>query len=151
SQDMIIGFPTETEEDHKDTLSLMEEVGFDFGYMYSYSERPGTLAGRKMIDDVPEETKKRRLQEVVDMQQKLSLKRTARFVGQMVEVLIEKSSKKSNAEWSGRTAHNTMTVFPKQHYKVGDFVIVKIVSCTSATLIGEAVGYSEMQIISKEV
>ncbi|RZJ74390.1 MAG: tRNA (N6-isopentenyl adenosine(37)-C2)-methylthiotransferase MiaB [Flavobacterium sp.] len=151
SQDMIIGFPTETEEDHKDTLSLMEDVGFDFGYMYSYSERPGTLAGRKMIDDVPEETKKRRLQEVVDMQQKLSLKRTNRFVGQMVEVLIEKSSKKSDGEWSGRTAHNTMTVFPKQHYKVGDFVIVKVTSCTSATLIGEAVGYSEMQIISKEV
>ncbi|RZJ64837.1 MAG: tRNA (N6-isopentenyl adenosine(37)-C2)-methylthiotransferase MiaB [Flavobacterium sp.] len=151
SQDMIIGFPTETEEDHKDTLSLMEEVGFDFGYMYSYSERPGTLAGRKMIDDVTEETKKRRLQEVVDMQQKLSLKRTARFVGQMVEVLIEKSSKKSDAEWSGRTAHNTMTVFPKQHYNVGDFVIVKIISCTSATLIGEAVGYSEMQITNKAV
>lgn len=145
SQDMIIGFPTETEADHKDTLSLMEEVAFDFGYMYSYSERPGTLAGRKMIDDVPEETKKRRLQEVVDMQQKTSLKRTARFVGRMVEVLIEKSSKKSDADWSGRSAHNTMVVFPKEHYKAGDFVIVKINSCTSATLIGEAVGYSEMQ------
>lgn len=145
SQDMIIGFPTETEQDHKDTLSLMEHVEFDFGYMYAYSERPGTLAARKMADDVPEEVKKRRLQEVVDMQQKMSLKRTARFVGQMVEVLIEKSSKKSEADWSGRSAHNTMVVFPKEHYKPGDFVIVKINSCTSATLIGEAVGYSAMQ------
>lgn len=145
SQDMIIGFPTETEEDHKDTLSLMEEVAFDFGYMYAYSERPGTLAGRKMTDDVPEAVKKRRLQEVVDMQQKTSLKRTARFVGQVVEVLIEKSSKKSEADWSGRSSHNTMVVFPKEHYKPGDFVLVQVTSCTSATLIGKAVGYSEMQ------
>lgn len=145
SQDMIIGFPTETEEDHKDTLSLMEEVAFDFGYMYAYSERPGTLAGRKMTDDVPEAVKKRRLQEVVDMQQKTSLKRTARFVGQVVEVLIEKSSKKSEADWSGRSSHNTMVVFPKEHYKPGDFVLVQVTSCTSATLIGKAIGYSEMQ------
>jgi len=144
SQDMIIGFPTETEEDHKDTLSLMEHVKFDFGYMYAYSERPGTLAARKMEDDVPEETKKRRLQEVVDMQQKLSWERTGRFKGQVVEVLIEKDSKKSNQDWSGRSAHNTMVVFPKGDYKAGDFVNVLITDFTSATLIGEAIGYSDM-------
>jgi len=144
SQDMIIGFPTETEEDHKDTLSLMEHVKFDFGYMYAYSERPGTLAARKMEDDVPEETKKRRLQEVVDMQQKLSWERTGRFKGQVVEVLIEKDSKKSNRDWSGRSAHNTMVVFPKGDYKAGDFVNVLITDFTSATLIGEAIGYSDM-------
>ena len=145
SQDMITGFPTETEEDHKDTLSLMEYVKYDFGYMFAYSERPGTLAARKMEDDVPEEVKKRRLQEVVDLQQKISLERTARFVGQTVEVLVEKSSKKSEAHWSGRNSQNTTVVFPKENYKVGDFVNVKINDCTSATLIGEAVGYSNMQ------
>src|SRR5690606_30031620 len=96
SQDMISGFPTETEEDHKDTLSLMEYVKYDFGYMFAYSERPGTLAARKMIDDVPEETKKRRLQEIIDLQQRIGLERTQRFLNQTVEVLIEKESKKSD-------------------------------------------------------
>ena len=123
----------------------MEYVKYDFGYMFAYSERPGTLAARKMEDDVPEEVKKRRLQEVVDLQQKLSLERTQRFVGQVVEVLIEKSSKKSDAHWSGRNPQNTTVVFPKENYKPGDFVNVKVTDCTSATLIGEAVGYSEMQ------
>lgn len=145
SQDMITGFPTETEEDHQDTLSLMEHVKFDFGYMYAYSERPGTLAARKMTDDVPEETKKRRLQEIVDMQQKTSRERASRFLGTVVEVLIEKSSKKSDTDWSGRNSENMMTVFPKGNYKTGDFVNVLITDYTSATLIGEAVGYSEMQ------
>jgi tRNA-2-methylthio-N6-dimethylallyladenosine synthase len=144
SQDMITGFPTETEEDHKDTLSLMEYVEYDFGYMFAYSERPGTLAARKMEDDVPEHVKMRRLQEVVDLQQELSAKRTARFLGQTVEVLIEKESKKSNAHWSGRISENVVTVFPKENYNPGDFVIVKITDCTTATLIGEAIGYSEM-------
>ncbi|WP_372472566.1 tRNA (N6-isopentenyl adenosine(37)-C2)-methylthiotransferase MiaB [Capnocytophaga sp. ARDL2] len=144
SQDMITGFPTETEEDHKDTLSLMEYVKYDFGYMFAYSERPGTLAARKMKDDVPETIKKRRLQEIVDLQQKLGLERTQRFLGQTVEVLIEKQSKRSDAHWSGRNSQNTMVVFPKENYKVGDFVLVKVTDCTSATLIGEAVGYSEM-------
>jgi tRNA-2-methylthio-N6-dimethylallyladenosine synthase len=144
SQDMITGFPTETEEDHKDTLSLMEYVKYDFGYMFAYSERPGTLAARKMEDDVPEEVKKRRLQEVVDLQQKMAWERTRRFVGQVVEVLIEKESKRSNAHWSGRNSQNTTVVFPKGNYKKGEFVNVKITDCTSATLIGEAVGYSDM-------
>jgi len=144
SQDMISGFPTETEEDHQDTLSLMEYVKYDFGFMFAYSERPGTLAARKMEDDVPEEVKKRRLNEIIDLQQKLGLERTRRFVGQEVEVLIEKESKRSNEHWSGRNSQNTVVVFPKENYKVGDFVMVKINDCTAATLIGEAVGYSEM-------
>jgi len=144
SQDIITGFPTETEEDHKDTLSLMEYAQYDFGFMFAYSERPGTLAARKMKDDVPDEVKKRRLQEVIDLQQKLSLQRTQRFVGQVVEVLIEKDSKKSDQHWSGRNSQNTTVVFPKGHYKPGDFVMVKVTDCTSTTLIGEAIGYSEM-------
>lgn len=144
SQDIITGFPTETEEDHKDTLSLMEYAQYDFGFMFAYSERPGTLAARKMKDDVPDEVKKRRLQEVIDLQQKLSLQRTQRFVGQVVEVLIEKDSKKSDQHWSGRNSQNTTVVFPKGHYKPGDFVMVKVTDCTSTTLIGEVIGYSEM-------
>ncbi|HLW62601.1 MAG TPA: TRAM domain-containing protein, partial [Flavobacterium sp.] len=96
-------------------------------------------------DDVPEEIKKRRLQEIINLQQKTGLKRTQRFLGQTVEVLIEKDSKKSDLHWSGRNTQNTTVVFPKEHYKPGDFVLVKVTDCTSATLIGEAVGYSEMQ------
>ena len=145
SQDMIAGFPTETEGDHQDTLSLMEHVRYDFGYMFAYSERPGTLAARKLEDDVPEPIKKRRLQEIVDLQQRLAMERTKRFVGQTVEVLIEKTSKRSDEHWSGRNSQNTTVVFPKGDYKTGDFVLVKVTDCTSATLIGEAVGYSEMQ------
>jgi tRNA-2-methylthio-N6-dimethylallyladenosine synthase len=144
SQDIITGFPTETEEDHQDTLSLMKYAQYDFGFMFAYSERPGTLAARKMEDDVPEEVKKRRLQEVIDVQQELALQRTQRFVGQTVEVLIEKSSKKSDLHWSGRNSQNTTVVFPKGDYKAGDFVLVKVTDCTTSTLIGEAVGYSEM-------
>ncbi len=143
SQDMITGFPTETEEDHKDTMSLMDYVKYDFGYMFAYSERPGTMAERKLDDDVPETIKKRRLQDIVDLQQQHSLYRTQQFLGKTAEVLIEKSSKKSDADWSGRNAQSTVVVFPKQHYKIGDFVNVKINDCTTATLIGEAVGYSE--------
>jgi tRNA-2-methylthio-N6-dimethylallyladenosine synthase len=144
SQDMIAGFPTETEEDHQNTLSLMEYVKYGFGYMYSYSERPGTLAGRKMEDDVPEDTKLRRLQEIVDLQLKHSAFRTQEFIGQTVEVLVEKTSKKSTEEFSGRNSQSITVVFPKENYKIGDFVNVKIDSCTSATLRGIAVGLSDM-------
>lgn len=143
SQDLIIGFPSETEEDHQDTLSLMDYVKYDFGFMYKYSERPGTLAERKFEDDVPEEIKKRRLTEIVDLQQKHSAFRTANMLGKTVEVLVERESKKSDAHWSGRIPQNTVAVFPKENYKLGDFVNVKIHDCTTATLIGEAVGYSE--------
>ena len=143
SQDLIVGFPTETEQDHKDTLSLMDYVKYDFGYMYAYSERPGTMAARKLKDDVPAETKQRRLAEIVKLQREHNHFRTQRFLGDTVEVLIERESKKSSEHWSGRITQNTVAVFPKENYKVGEFVNVKINDCTSATLIGEAVGYSE--------
>ena len=143
SQDMIAGFPTETEEDHQDTLSLMEYVKYDFGFMFAYSERPGTLAGRKMEDDIPEDIKKRRLNEIIALQQKHALYRTEQHLGKIEEVLIEKASKRSDKHWSGRNSQNTVVIFEKGSYKVGDCVNVKIKDCTSATLIGEAVGYSE--------
>lgn len=148
SQDMIAGFPSETEEDHQDTLSLMEYVKYDFGYMFAYSERPGTLGAKKFEDDVPEATKKRRLQEIIDLQQKHSRFRTEQHLGKVEEVLIEKESKKSNLQWSGRNTQNTTVVFPKEDYKVGDYVLVKMKDCTSATLIGEAVDYGPMQAYS---
>ena len=143
SQDMITGFPTETEEDHQDTLSLMEYVKYDFGFMFAYSERPGTLAARKLEDDIPLDVKKRRLAEVIALQQEHSLYNTQKQVGKTVEVLIEKASKKSDAEWAGRNSQNTVVVFPKEHYNVGDFVNVEILDCTSTTLLGKAVGYSD--------
>ncbi|RED50353.1 tRNA (N6-isopentenyl adenosine(37)-C2)-methylthiotransferase MiaB [Seonamhaeicola aphaedonensis] len=143
SQDMIAGFPTETEADHQDTLSLMEYVKYDFGFMFAYSERPGTLAERKLEDDIPLDIKKRRLNEIIALQQKHGLIRTQEHVGKVEEVLIEKASKRSNAHWAGRNSQNTMVVFPKENYKIGDFVNVKITDCTSATLIGEALGYSD--------
>lgn len=144
TQDMIAGFPSETEEDHQDTLSLMKYVKYNFGYMYAYSERPGTLAGRKMEDDVPEETKLRRLQEIVDLQQAHSRFRSEEFIGKTVEVLVEKTSKKSENDLSGRNSQSIVVVFPRENYKIGEFVNVKITSCTSGTLIGKAVGLSEM-------
>lgn len=143
SQDMITGFPSETEEDHKDTLSLMEYVKYDYGFMFAYSERPGTMAARKLEDDVPEEIKKRRLSEIIALQREHCQERTQQHVGKVQEILIEGSSKKSDAHWMGRNSQNTVAVFPKENYKVGEFVNVKMLNCTSATLIGEAVGYSE--------
>ncbi|MDO5608102.1 MAG: tRNA (N6-isopentenyl adenosine(37)-C2)-methylthiotransferase MiaB [Capnocytophaga sp.] len=145
SQDMIAGFPTETEADHQDTLSLMEYVKYDFGFMFAYSERPGTLAARKIEDDVPTETKKRRLTEIIDLQQKHSAERTREKIGQVCEVLVEGTSKKSDEQWMGRNTQNTVVVFPKENYQIGDFVNVKIENCTSTTLIGKAVGYGELQ------
>lgn len=142
SQDMIVGFPTETEEEFQDTVSLMTYVKYHFGYMFTYSERPGTLAERKMEDDIPEATKKRRLADIVKLQQEHSGLRTQEHLNSVVEVLIEKESKKSDAHWAGRTPQNIVTVFPKEHYKIGDFVNVKTIDCTSATLIGEAIGLS---------
>jgi len=143
SQDMIIGFPTETEEDHQDTLDLIKHVQYDYGFMFSYSERPGTLAGRKLEDDVPFETKKRRLQEVIDVQRAIGHDQLKKHLGRTEEVLIETTSKKSDKHWAGRNTQSNMIVFPKEHYKIGDFVNVKINDCTTATFLGEAVGYSE--------
>ena len=143
SQDMIAGFPGETEKDHQDTLTLMEYVKYDFGFMFAYSERPGTLAARKLEDDIPHETKIRRLREIIDLQQQHSLLRTSEHIGKTEEVLIEGPSKKSDLHWMGRNSQNTVVVFPKEEYQPGDFVNVKIHDCTSATLIGKAEGLSE--------
>lgn len=142
SQDMIAGFPSETEEDHEQTLSLMETVKYDFGYMYAYSERPGTSAAKNFTDDVPEEIKKRRLTEIIDMQRKHSHLSSRQQLGKIVEVLIEGTSKKSERDWMGRSSQSSVVVFPKENYKVGDFVLVQITDCTSGTLLGEAVGFS---------
>jgi len=143
SQDIIVGFPGETEEDHKDTLKMLEEVKFIFGYMYKYSERPGTMAARKFEDNIPEEIKKRRLTEIVDTQRAQSAFRTQQFVGKTTEILVEKESKKNPDQWSGRNEQSIVAVFPKENYKPGDLVNVKIHDCTSATLIGEAIGFSQ--------
>lgn len=140
SHDMIAGFPTETEEDHKETLSLMEYVRYDFGYMFYYSERPNTFAARKMEDDVDMETKKRRLNEIIALQQEHSLQRNQEHIGRVEEILIEGDSKRSDQDWKGRNTQNTMVVFPKSgEHKPGDFVKVKITDCTTATLFGEMV------------
>jgi|TARA_B100001059_G_scaffold90574_1_gene89294 tRNA-2-methylthio-N6-dimethylallyladenosine synthase len=138
SMDIISGFCTETEEDHKDTLTLMEAVIYDFGYMFSYSERPNTQAQRKLNDDVSAETKKRRLQEIIELQMKHSLIRTKEQVGKTHKVLVEGVSKKSKEELYGRNSQNTVVVFPKENYKPGDYVLVNIEECTSATLKGKA-------------
>jgi len=136
SQDMITGFCDETEEDHEETLSLMEYVKYDFGFMFAYSERPGTLAAKKMEDNVPLETKKRRLSEIINLQQSHGLIRMKEFVGKTVEILIEGDSKKSSEHWMGRNSQNAVAVFPKGTEKIGDTVMVHIDDCTSATLIG---------------
>ena len=143
SHDMITGFPTETDQDHQDTLDLMRHVKYDYGFMFAYSERPGTMAARKITDNIPEAIKKKRLQEIINLQREHSDYRTNRFLGKNVTVLIEKPSKKSSDFWSGRTTQNTVVVFPKKNYKVGDFVDVLIKNCTSATLIGSAIDYSK--------
>ncbi|HEV2353716.1 MAG TPA: tRNA (N6-isopentenyl adenosine(37)-C2)-methylthiotransferase MiaB [Puia sp.] len=138
STDIIAGFCTETEEDHQDTLSLMRYARFDMSYMFFYSERPGTLAARRYTDDVPEAAKKRRLDEVVRLQGKLSLEKNRQDVGKTFEVLIEGDSKKSAADWKGRNSQNKMVVFPKgkHRYRQGDYVQVNVTDCTGATLIG---------------
>ena len=143
SHDMITGFPNESEDDHKLTLSLMEKVKYSFGYMFKYSERPGTLAAKKLNDNVDEKIKSRRLSEIIELQQRHSLFRSKEKLNQVVEVLIEKESKKSSNHWAGRNQQNSMVIIPKGNYGVGDFVNVKINDCTSATLLGEGLGYSK--------
>ena len=133
---MITGFPNETEKDHLETLSLMELVKYDFGFMFKYSERPGTLAARKMKDNVPEQIKQRRLSEIIDLQFRHSFENLSKYKNKTTEVLIEKESKKSNSFWSGRNEQNIMVVMPKQDYIPGDFVEVLINDNTSTTLIG---------------
>ncbi|MFV0304861.1 MAG: tRNA (N6-isopentenyl adenosine(37)-C2)-methylthiotransferase MiaB [Moheibacter sp.] len=140
SHDIIAGFCGETEEEHQDTISMMEFVKYDFGYMFAYSERPGTPAHKKMADDVPDEIKKRRLQEIINLQQTHSKERMDAYVGGIHEVLIEGNSKKDDNFWYGRISQNAVMVFPKvEGTKVGDFVMVKANDCTSATLLGEMI------------
>lgn len=139
SQDMITGFCGETEEEHKDTLSLMEYVKYDFGFMFAYSERPGTPAGKNMADDVPNDIKKRRLNEIIQLQRAHGLLRLENFIGKTVEVLIEGTSKKSEAHWKGRNSQNAMIILPKGDEQIGDLVNVLVEDCTSATLFGKRV------------
>ncbi len=138
SMDMIIGFCTETEEDHKETLSLMDYVTYDFGYMFKYSVRPNTPAAR-MEDDIPEETKQRRLAEIIEKQQAHSLLHMREKLGNSYEVLIEGISKKSEQHYYGRTTYNSAVVFEKGNHRLGDYVMVKIEDCTSATLKGKVI------------
>ena len=138
SHDIMTGFPSETEKDHQDTLTLMEEVKYDFGYMFAYSERPGTYAARNFRDDIKKEIKQRRLEEIINLQQKHSKERNQKFLNLTCPVLIDKSSKKSDDFWSGRTSENNVVVFPKENYSPGDIVQVTIEDFTSATLIGKA-------------
>jgi tRNA-2-methylthio-N6-dimethylallyladenosine synthase len=136
SSDMITGFCTETEEEHQDSLSLMDYVKYDFSYMFAYSERPGTMAAKKLKDDISEEIKKRRLNEIIEKQQMLSLSRNTLNVGKTYKVLIEGPSKRSDEFLQGRNSANKVVVFPKEDRKPGQYVDVKIQECTSATLIG---------------
>lgn len=139
SHDLIAGFCTETEADHQDTLSLMDYVKFDYGYMFFYSERPGTPAAKKLKDDVSEEDKKRRLNEIIAKQQEHSLLRNQQAVGKVYKILIEGESKRSPEDLCGRNDQNKMVVFPRRHYRKGEYVNVRITSCSAATLKGEIV------------
>lgn len=139
STDIIAGFCSETEEQHQDTISLMREVKYNFAYMFKYSERPKTLAQRRYTDDVPDEVKTRRLNEIIALQNQHSLESNQKAVGKIHKVLIEGYSKKSKDYYYGRNSQNAVVVFPKENYKPGEYVNVLVKSCTSATLLGEAV------------
>jgi tRNA-2-methylthio-N6-dimethylallyladenosine synthase len=141
SSDIISGFCTETEDDHLDTLDIMQQSRYDFSYMFAYSERPGTLAARRFKDDVPDEVKKRRLKEIIELQNMLSLESNRRDIGKTFIVLTEGDSKKSETDWMGRNSQNKVIVFPKRlpDLKKGDYVKVKVTGCTQATLIGEMI------------
>jgi len=139
SSDVITGFCTETEEDHQETLRVMEHSNYDLSYMFAYSERPGTLAQRRYADDVPEEVKKRRLTEVIELQNKMTRANYRADIGKTFEVLIESTSKRSEEHWSGRNSQNKVIVFPKGQHNLGkgDYVMVTVHDTTGATLLGE--------------
>jgi len=141
SSDIITGFCTETEADHQDTIDIMKYCGYDLSYMFFYSERPGTLAERRYADDVPLELKKKRLQEIVDLQNQLSLVSNKKDIGKQFEVLVEGDSKKSAEDWMGRNSQNKVIVFSKKNneLKKGDYVTVKVTDCTKATLLGQII------------
>ena len=139
STDIIAGFCGETDSEHDETITLMQEVKWDFAYMYKYSERPKTLAERRFKDDVSEEIKSKRLTEIIDLQQSNSLKNNQARIGKTYKVLVESTSKRSNEHMSGRTDQNIKTVFQKKNAKKGEYVLVKITDCTTATLLGDIV------------
>lgn len=139
STDLMCGYHSETEEDHQDTLSLMKEVGFDSAFMFKYSERPGTYAAKRLEDNIPEETKSRRLQEIINLQNQLSAESNKRDLGKTFEVLIEGFSKRSKEQLFGRSSQNKVIIFNKNNHKIGQTVKVKVTDCTSATLLGEVV------------
>lgn len=139
STDVFSGFCTETEEDHRETLSLMEWAKFDMAFMFKYSERPGTYAHKHLNDDVSEETKTRRLNEIIELQNRLSLESNQNDMGKVVEALVEGTSKKSEVELFGRTSTNKVVVFPNRNFQKGETVRVKVTKCTQTTLIGELV------------
>jgi tRNA-2-methylthio-N6-dimethylallyladenosine synthase len=139
STDTISGFCSETEEEHQDTLSLMKYVGYDFAYMFIYSERPGTLAARQYPDDIPNEIKSRRLQEIISLQLKLSMESNKKDLGKVHNVLVESISKRSKEHLSGRNDQNKVVIFPKENFLPGDYVKVLVYDCTSATLLGKAI------------
>lgn len=139
STDIFVGYHSETEEDHRLSLSLMEEVGYDSAFMFKYSERPGTYASKHLPDDVSEEVKLRRLAEMIDLQTRLSAKSNAKDVGKVFDVLVEGFSKRSREQLCGRTEQNKMVVFDKGNHHIGETVRVRITDSSSATLKGEAV------------
>jgi tRNA-2-methylthio-N6-dimethylallyladenosine synthase len=136
STDIIAGFCDETEQDHQDTLSLMREVRFDYAFTFKYSERSGTIAAQKLTDNVPDETKSRRLKEIIALQQELSLQSNKNDIGKVVEVLVEGNARRSTNQFMGRDSRNKVVVFESQALKKGDYADVRIARCTSATLIG---------------
>ena len=139
SSDMIAGFCSETEEEHQDTLTLMDYVQYDFSYMFFYSERPGTLAAKKFEDDIPLEVKKRRLKEIIEKQQAISLERNKLDIGQKQKVLIEGVSKRSDEHLQGRNSANKVVIFPREQFQKGDYAHVQIEDCTAATLFGKVI------------
>ena len=140
SSDMIAGFCTETEEEHQETISMMHFVRYSMSYMFYYSERPGTLAAKKLVDDIPEEIKKRRLQEIIDTQNQISTEVNAQDKGKIFKVLIEGDSKRSDKEFKGRNSQNKMINFPKKEgLQPGDYTWVKVLETTSASMRGEIV------------
>ncbi len=139
STDVFVGFHNESDEDFRDTLALMEEVRFDLAYMFKYSERPGTMASKRLPDNISEEVKGERLKEMIEIQNKFSLESNKADVGNVFEVLVEGISKKSDKQMYGRSSQNKVIVFPRKNFKVGDYVEVKVLDCTSATLIGESI------------
>ena len=139
STDIIAGFCAETDKNHQDTISLMKWVGFDYAYMFKYSERPDTVAAKRFKDDIAEEIKSKRLEEIIDLQMKLALESNQRDIGKTFKVLIDNVSKRSKLKLSGRNSQNKVVVFPKENLNIGDYVSIQITDCTAATLMGEAI------------